>query len=109
MEIYQVKSGDSLSIIARDVLGDINEWPKIAQLNNLVAPYTVFPGQQLMMPDVDVLGPIVVQAKRRPDPTRAGEPAPRQASLALGLTREQLTYVALAAGALFLFLMMDRK
>ena len=108
MEIYQVKSGDTLSKIARDVLGDLDQWPKIAQLNNLVAPYTIFPGMQLMMPDLEVLGPVVVQAKRRTGPTTlppAGQPPPLEAGFQM--TPQAWTYLAL--GALFLFLSLDKK
>lgn len=58
---YTVKQGDTLSIIARDVLNDISRWPEIAKLNNLspqptlVATnnpiYLIFPGQVLTLPD----------------------------------------------------------
>ena len=48
--IYSVKSGDSLSKIARDVLGNMALWPEIARLNSISAPYVISPGQQLMLP-----------------------------------------------------------
>lgn len=107
MEIYQVKSGDTLSKIARDVLGDIDEWPKIAQLNNLVAPYTIYPGMQLMMPDVEVLGPVVVQAQRLPVTTKP-KPAPDRVA-GFGFQMTPQTWLYLGLGAVALFLMMDRK
>lgn len=45
-------SGDSLSKIARDVLGDINLWPDIAKANNIPGPnYIIQPGQVLQLPD----------------------------------------------------------
>ena len=47
---YTVKEGDSLSIIARDVLRDMSRWPEIAELNNVKAPFTIFPGQTLTLP-----------------------------------------------------------
>ena len=47
---YTVKAGDSLSIIARDVLGNMGLWPEIARLNNIEAPYTIFPGQTITLP-----------------------------------------------------------
>lgn len=50
MDIYTVKAGDSLSTIARDVLGDLSRWPELARLNLLSQPYTIFPGQVLSMP-----------------------------------------------------------
>lgn len=48
--IYTVKSGDSLSKIARDVLGNMSVWPEIARLNNISSPYIITPGQQLTLP-----------------------------------------------------------
>lgn len=61
MKTYTVQTGDSISKIARDVLGDISRWPEIAQLNNLqpmeslvATPYPlylIFPGQTLKLPD----------------------------------------------------------
>lgn len=109
MEIYQVKSGDTLSKIARDVLGDLDAWPKIAQLNNLVAPYTIYPGMQLMMPDLEVLGPVVVQARRRTLPTTTTPtPAPdREAGFGFQMTPQ--TWMYLGLGAVVLFLMTDKK
>lgn len=107
MEIYQVKSGDTLSKIARDVLGDIDEWPKIAQLNNLVAPYTIYPGMQLMMPDVEVLGPVVVQAQRLPTTTEPKPTPDRAAGFGFQMTPQTWLYLGLGAVALFFF--MDRK
>lgn len=54
MASYIVKAGDSLSKIARDVLGDIKRWPAIAALNDLRQPYTILPGQVLQLPGTDV-------------------------------------------------------
>lgn len=51
---YIVKSGDTISKIARDVLGDISMWPQIAATNNITAPYTIFPNQILQLPDIGV-------------------------------------------------------
>lgn len=102
MEIYQVKSGDSLSIIARDVLGDMSRWPDLARLNNLVQPYTIFPGMQLILPDLEVLGPVVVPAERR---TPTTQPPPARAAFAL--TPQMWMYVAI--GVVVLLLMVDRK
>jgi hypothetical protein len=42
---YVVKPGDSLSIIARDMLGDVNAWQYLASINAIPAPYTLQPGQ----------------------------------------------------------------
>jgi len=48
---YTVKAGDSLSIIARDIMGDLTQWPAIAQANGLSDPYVIYPGQVLQVPD----------------------------------------------------------
>ena len=48
---YTVESGDSVSIIARDIVGDISRWPEIAAMNNLAQPYIIYPGQVLEVPD----------------------------------------------------------
>ena len=50
MEIYRVKSGESLSSIARDLLDDLERWPEIAFLNNIRHPYFIYPGQVLELP-----------------------------------------------------------
>lgn len=105
MDVYQVKKGDSLSIIARDVLGDMSRWPEIAKLNNLVEPYTIFEGAQLLLPEGDVLGPIVID---RGVPTTTTTPTPlRAAGAPFQMTPQAWLYLGI--GALFLFLSMDSK
>ncbi len=47
---YTVKSGDSLSAIAKDELGNIDLWPSIAKLNGINPPYVIQPGQILELP-----------------------------------------------------------
>ncbi len=51
MTTYTVQSGDSLSRIASRVLGNMSLWPQIAALNNISAPYVIYPGQMLQLPD----------------------------------------------------------
>ncbi|MBW8012635.1 MAG: LysM peptidoglycan-binding domain-containing protein [Chloroflexi bacterium] len=46
-ETYTVKQGDHLMQIARDFQLD---WQEIAELNGLVWPYTIYPGQVLQLP-----------------------------------------------------------
>jgi len=48
--LYTVKTGDSLSKIARDVLGDMKRWPEIARLNRLTPPYVIHPNENLLLP-----------------------------------------------------------
>jgi len=69
-EIYKVKSGESLSIIARDMLGDIERWPEIAYLNGISYPYFIYPGQILELPKeqeseiVEVVSNVAPSVKR---------------------------------------------
>ena len=50
--VYVVKKGDSLSKIAKEILGDAGKWPKIFELNRdqISDPDLIQPGQQLKMP-----------------------------------------------------------
>lgn len=107
MEIYQVKSGDTLSSIAKDVLGDAARWPEIAKLNNVVDVNMIFPGAQLLMPAADKLEPITITTKRRGEVAPAADPAPRTAGLGFDLTPEMMAY--LAAGALLIYLAMEDR
>ncbi|WP_421567982.1 LysM peptidoglycan-binding domain-containing protein [Stenotrophomonas sp. PD6] len=52
---YTVKSGDSLSKIAKHELGDANAWKKIFEANRDVLddPDKIFPGQTLKLPAKD--------------------------------------------------------
>ncbi len=50
MNTYTVRAGDTLSIIAREQLGDIARWPELADVNGITSPYTIFPGQVLKLP-----------------------------------------------------------
>jgi nucleoid-associated protein YgaU len=49
---YTVKSGDSLSKIAKNELGDANAWKQIFEANRDVLddPDKIFPGQTLKLP-----------------------------------------------------------
>ena len=49
---YQVKSGDTLSKIAREVYGDANQYPQIFEANRpmLKDPDEIYPGQVLRIP-----------------------------------------------------------
>ena len=49
---YIIKRGETLSIIARDHLGDVNKWREIYQLNKntLASPDIVYPGQSISKP-----------------------------------------------------------
>ena len=51
-KIYEVKSGDSLSKIAKDEYGNANEWTRIFEANKdvLKDPNKIYPGQKLRIP-----------------------------------------------------------
>jgi nucleoid-associated protein YgaU len=48
--MYVVKSGDSLSKIAKSYYGNANDYKKIADANNIDDPNKIQPGQQLKIP-----------------------------------------------------------
>lgn len=50
---YQVKSGDTLSKIAKEVYGDANQYPQIFEANRpmLKDPDEIYPGQMLRIPE----------------------------------------------------------
>ena len=54
-ETYEVKSGDSLSKIAKRVYGNASAWKKIFEANAdvLKDPDKIFPGQKLKIPAAD--------------------------------------------------------
>lgn len=47
---YTVQSGDTLWMIAAQFYGDGARYILIAQANNIAAPYTIYPGQLLVIP-----------------------------------------------------------
>jgi len=51
-KVYEVKSGDSLSRIAKNEYGDANKWRHIFEANQdiLKDPNKIFPGQKLKIP-----------------------------------------------------------
>ena len=100
--LYTVKAGDSLSIIARDELGDISRWPEVAYINSISAPYTIFAGQNILLP---VTGdPLTFEiTEYAPEPSN-GTVAEKKA--AFELTPATLA-IGLAIVAVFLF--MDSK
>jgi nucleoid-associated protein YgaU len=49
---YVVQSGDSLSKIAKELLGDAGRWPEIFEANKdkIKDPNLIYPGQELNIP-----------------------------------------------------------
>lgn len=53
-KMYTIKSGDNLSDIAQEQLGDANRWKEIYELNKDVIgdnPDLIHPGKKLKLPD----------------------------------------------------------
>lgn len=50
----EVKDGDTLSSIARRLLGDANRWPEILKMNPGVKPDALRVGQKLVLPPAQV-------------------------------------------------------
>ena len=90
---HRVEPGESLSIIARRLLGDADRWPEIARLNGLTHPDTLLVGQTLRIPP----GPFA--------PTLLhGAPASRAQRLPQG---HGGTQTSLAPGRFYLFVLAD--
>lgn len=49
---YTVKQGDTLSLIAGKLFGDITLWPLIAEANNITKIDVIYPGQVLKLPNI---------------------------------------------------------
>jgi nucleoid-associated protein YgaU len=51
-KMYTIKSGDSLSKIAKQFYGDANQWSKIhkANLDKIKDPNLIHPGQEIVIP-----------------------------------------------------------
>jgi ABC-type amino acid transport substrate-binding protein len=50
---YTIRNGETLSILARDHLGDVKKWKEIYQLNKdiLASPDIIYPGQAIIKPN----------------------------------------------------------
>jgi len=70
MSTYTVQAGDTISKIALNVLGNMSVWPKLAAVNNIAAPYRIYPGQVLQLPGTALL----------PVPAGASMPVPSTGS-----------------------------
>ena len=92
-EIYKVKSGENLTVIAEAALGDRTRWTEIAALNNLTHPYIIYPGQVLELP-----------AERESEITEVELPtAAALATERAGFSFSPATVMLLVAGAALLF------
>lgn len=97
--LYTVKAGESLSIIARDQLQDISRWPEIAYINSISEPYTIHPGQQILLPVDDQPLAIVIDKYGGVSTTSGGGGATKQA--AFEFSPATLALAGIVAVALF--------
>lgn len=73
--LYTVKAGESLSIIARDELGELARWQEIAYINSIVPPYLIRPGQVILLPvDTSPLAIVIDKYGGRVPTNGGGEP-----------------------------------
>ena len=70
---YTIRSGDSLERIARRELGDASAVDRIASLNGLSQPYTIYAGRSLKLPVVDTVATSAPAPRTAPT---AAAPAP---------------------------------
>ena len=90
--VYTVQPGDTLTAIAKDLLGNANLWPSIAQLNRLADPNLILVGQRLMMPGGNSVGGESSSAALSSSPPPGGSidattPAPSASVARLALAR----------------------
>jgi nucleoid-associated protein YgaU len=76
---YTIRSGDSLERIARRELKDPKAVDRIASLNGLSKPFTIYPGQKLLLPTDPVGAATTLSA-----PTSTATAVPAQAPAATG-------------------------
>ncbi len=63
---YTVRQGDTISRIALNVLGNMQLWPQLAAANGIAAPYMIYPGQVLTLPDTGVATTMPVPSSNNP-------------------------------------------
>ena len=99
--IYQVRSGESLTSIARDVLGDMDRWKELAHINGLQHPYIIRVGQVIELPTAESEDVEIVVAPKK-------VPAANRAAPARGfrLNAPAMAFVAIAVAA---FLLVNRR
>ncbi|MET9669629.1 LysM peptidoglycan-binding domain-containing protein [Streptomyces sp. NPDC006475] len=76
-DTYVVESGDYLSTIAQEELGDGDRWPELYQANRdeITDPDVIHPGQRLDLPPADATVPATPPEPASP-PDKPADPAP---------------------------------
>lgn len=75
-QIYVVKSGDTLSGIAKRFYGDPNKYPLIAQFNSIADPRRIYPGMTFKIPDLAPVLPVTPSPPVTPLPRPNYPPVP---------------------------------
>ncbi|HID62576.1 MAG TPA: LysM domain-containing protein [Anaerolineae bacterium] len=87
-EKYKVQSGDTLMGISRKLFnGDPQYWDEIADLNDIKAPYTIYPGQELKLPKK---GKETVQASAQSQASTPKTYTVQSGDCLMGIARELL-------------------
>ena len=99
MTTYTVKGGDTLSLIAERMLGDMSRWPEIATLNKISTPNLILPGQVLQLPDP----PSSLTVDHSSSEAGQGQPAAPAAAKSKGMVVVVLLVIAAIAAGYFLY------
>ncbi len=72
-KVYEIKSGDSLWLIAEKVYGSGYNWVDLAKANNLSHPGLIHSGNKLIIPDVPKITVAKVQQTQNNSPSISGD------------------------------------
>jgi len=100
LQRYIVETGDTLSIIAREQLNDLSRWQELAYMNSIKAPYTIYPGQTIMLPGNELVMLTVTAPPVDGTVARKGD--------AFVFTPATLALLGLAAVAVFMLMQEQR-
>jgi uncharacterized surface protein with fasciclin (FAS1) repeats len=79
--VYTVQPGDTLSLIARDIYGEIGYWDEICAYNNLADCNTIEVGQEIRLPTLEEIG-AGITSSATPAATATATPAGAAAAAA---------------------------
>jgi LysM repeat protein len=79
---YVVKAGDTISLIARDIYGDVDLWDELCAFNNLSSCDAIEVGQELKLPTREQIGAGITPAATTAAATATSTPTPAGAAAA---------------------------
>lgn len=88
---YVVQAGDTLSLIARDIYGEIGLWDELCAYNELADCNSIEVGQEIRLPTRDEIGAITPAATPAATATPAGAAAAAAAAAATATTTATAT------------------